>query len=72
MNTLPKLLTTGDLIELGIFTCIQSAATARYTGAGPRFLKLGDGRNGRIRYREQDVLEWLATRERQATTGSEV
>lgn len=72
MSNIPKLLTAADLVELGVFSCAQTAAEARYSGRGPKFLKLGEGRTGRIRYREQDVLEWLATRERTTTGESPV
>lgn len=34
----------------------------RSSGDGPPALKLGDGRNGTVRYRLADVLAWLETR----------
>lgn len=64
---MPKLLTTNDIVEMGIFASAQAAATARYMGNGPKFLKLGEGVRGRIRYRETDVMEWLDTRTRTST-----
>lgn len=65
--TMPNLLTAADLVAMGIYSSTQTAATARYKGTGPKFLKLGDGKGGRIRYREQDVLDWLESRTRTTT-----
>lgn len=64
---MPKLLTTRDLVEMGIFTTTAAAGEARYRGTGPKFLKLAEGRTGRIRYRETDVMEWLESCERTST-----
>lgn len=36
----------------------------RYLGQGPRAIKLGDGQTSSVVYPIQDVLEWLAERER--------
>jgi hypothetical protein len=38
----------------------QTARRQRMTGRGPRFLRLGTGPSGRVYYREEDVLRWLA------------
>lgn len=38
----------------------QTARRQRMTGRGPRFLRLGNGPSGRVFYKEEDVLRWLA------------
>ncbi|MCU1670612.1 MAG: hypothetical protein JWP40_3539 [Blastococcus sp.] len=43
----------------------QTLAHMRSRGDGPPYTKLSPGRGGRIRYRRQAVLQWLAERERQ-------
>lgn len=37
-------------------------------GHGPRFLRLGNGPSGRVYYREEDVLRWLAEQPTFAST----
>ena len=54
-----KLLTSKEYAaRLGIRP--QTARRQRMTGHGPRFLRLGNGPSGRVYYREEDVLRWLA------------
>lgn len=64
---IPKLYTVAELVEMGVFNSEQGAANERYKGTGPKFLKLGEGQNGRIRYSEDDVVEWLESRKRAGT-----
>jgi predicted site-specific integrase-resolvase len=40
----------------------------RCKGGGPKFLKFGEGRGGRVRYRPEDLAAWSAERERASTT----
>ncbi|MFM9723728.1 helix-turn-helix transcriptional regulator [Streptomyces scabiei] len=47
--------------ELGVST--QTLANWRWTGAGPRYTKLGDGRTSPVRYQRADVDAWLKARE---------
>ncbi|GGY27578.1 helix-turn-helix transcriptional regulator [Streptomyces collinus] len=55
-------LTPRDLAEeLGVST--QTLANWRWTGVGPRYTKLGDGRTSPVRYRRADVDAWLQARE---------
>lgn len=44
----------------------------RCAGEGPRFLRLGVGRNGRTVYSLADVDEWAASRAFQSTTEADV
>jgi predicted DNA-binding transcriptional regulator AlpA len=47
--------------ELGVSP--QTLANWRWSGIGPRYTKLGDGRTARVRYRRADVDAWLKARE---------
>lgn len=47
--------------ELGV--SLQTLANWRWSGVGPRYTKLGDGRTSPVRYRRADVDAWLAARE---------
>lgn len=38
----------------------QTARRQRMVGRGPRYLRLGGGPTGRVFYKEEDVLRWLA------------
>lgn len=42
---------------------LQTLANWRWSGVGPRYTKLGDGRSARVRYRRADVDAWLKARE---------
>jgi predicted DNA-binding transcriptional regulator AlpA len=42
-------------------------AVARMTGNGPRYLRIGR----LVRYRREDVEEWLASKERTSTSSSD-
>src|SRR5664279_4161861 len=54
-----RLLTSNEYAaRLGIRS--QTARRQRMTGRGPRFLRLGNGPSGRVFYKEEDVLRWLA------------
>lgn len=50
-----KLLTAKDLAKRWSIN-VQSLNNWRLKGRGPAFIKLGEGRNSHIRYREADVL----------------
>ncbi|MFF9117284.1 helix-turn-helix transcriptional regulator [Streptomyces massasporeus] len=47
--------------ELGV--SIQTLANWRWTGVGPRYTKLGNGRTSPVRYQRADVDAWLQARE---------
>lgn len=66
LDTLPELSTPKILSEtIGI--PLGTLAFWRHAGRGPRFLKLG----GRvIRYRKQDVSEWLNESVQETTGGA--
>lgn len=52
------MLTTTDLAErLGLRP--QTLRRWRWAGKGPRFVKLGPNRQGKVRYREADINTWL-------------
>ena len=55
MNTIPKMLTEADVVEM---TGLARGTLAyyRHAGTGPRSYKLGR----RVRYDEADVLAWIA------------
>lgn len=40
----------------------------RHLGRGPKFIKLGDGKNAAVRYRRGDLDAWLAEREFSSTS----
>lgn len=66
LDTLPELSTPKILSEtIGI--PLGTLAFWRHAGHGPRFLRLG----GRvIRYRKQDVAEWLSESVQETTGGA--
>jgi predicted DNA-binding transcriptional regulator AlpA len=49
----------------------QTLRRWRSEGRGPRFLRLGDPRRGRVRYARHDVAEWITARARDGA-GTEV
>lgn len=59
MSKKPKFLTTQQLTEL---TSISASwyEKARCRKTGPKYIKIGVGK---VLYREDDVLSWLATQE---------
>jgi predicted site-specific integrase-resolvase len=42
----------------------------RTKGKGPKYLKLGIGKQGKVRYRESDVEAWLAECEQDSTSSN--
>ncbi|QTP55429.1 helix-turn-helix domain-containing protein [Billgrantia sulfidoxydans] len=63
---LPKLMNQRELANyLGKSTAW--CERARWAGEGPRFIKLGR----HVRYRADDVLEWLEENARTSTTGGD-
>lgn len=38
---------------------VSTLKDKRWKGTGPRYIKLSPGRGGRIRYRREDVQQWL-------------
>ncbi len=52
--------------ELGLK--INKLAVWRMEGFGPRFVKLGDGSRAAVRYRRNDVDNWLNQRIRKSTS----
>jgi hypothetical protein len=53
--TLPELLSTGDLVRLGIFKTHQAAYAARHMGTGPEFFKVGQ----KLLYPKIGVIEFM-------------
>jgi hypothetical protein len=41
--------------------CTQTLAGWRFQGVGPRYLKLGHGKRGKIRYRLEDLDAYIAS-----------
>jgi hypothetical protein len=65
--TLDDLMTTAEaatFLRLSPNTLIQK----RWTGGGPKYLKLGDGKCAPVRYRKSDLTKWLAERQFTNTT----
>jgi predicted DNA-binding transcriptional regulator AlpA len=62
LTSLEKLYTPSELSEYLKFT-VATLAQMRYTGTGPTFIKLGH----QIRYRESDILAWMAARAKSRT-----
>lgn len=63
-----ELLTTHEAAaecKLSYNTFVQK----RWTGGGPKYLKLGDGKRAPVRYRRSDLMAWLT--ERQFTNTSQ-
>ena len=48
---------------------LQTLRAWRMTGKGPRYVRLGDNRLGRVAYRPEDVAAWIE--EHMATSTSE-
>lgn len=66
LDTLPEL-STPKILSEAIGIPLGTLAFWRHAGRGPRFLKLG----GRvIRYRKQDVSEWLSESVQETTGGA--
>ena len=66
LDTLPEL-STPKILSEAIGIPLGTLAFWRHSGRGPRFLKLG----GRvIRYRKQDVSEWLSESVQETTGGA--
>jgi len=55
-DQLRPLNTSEDLVELGLFRSLKTAANIRCAGGGPDFLRI---RGGGIRYPKEAVLKWL-------------
>jgi len=65
-----RLITTRDAaVHLGF--SVKTLERYRASGAGPRYIKLGSGRSGRVRYRRVDLEAWIA-KHRRASTGATV
>ncbi len=47
--------------EYGV--AVRTLANWRYLGIGPKFVKLTEGRSGRVRYPRTSVAAWIADRE---------
>ena len=58
MNTTTELLTPEQVSEI-LKVHVGSLERWRFLGEGPRFIKLGAKRRSPIRYRRQDVEDWL-------------
>lgn len=54
-GSLPDLLNTNDLINLGLYTSKNSAYSARVNGHSPDYIKIGR----RILYPKQSVIEFV-------------
>ncbi|MCW5602434.1 helix-turn-helix domain-containing protein [Nitrosomonas sp.] len=61
---LPRLMTQQELAEY-LSKSTAWCERARWDGSGPKFVKLGR----HVRYRAQDVLEWVNASERTSTQG---
>jgi len=57
-DSLPALLSTHDLINLGLYASIDAAYVARIRGQSPAFLKL----TRKILYPKQSVIEFIEQR----------
>ncbi len=55
---LPEFLSSGHLVQLGIYKSIDSAYQARINGYSPRFIKL----RHKVLYQKQAVIEFLEAR----------
>ena len=63
------LLTTKQLAELLQYSEAH-LARLRVEGGGPPFIKLGPGRQAKIRYRRTEVEKWLSEREFVSTSAA--
>lgn len=55
LDAYPPMLTTNDLLELGIFNSISGAAIMRYRGNGPKCVKIGRY----VLYPKENILDFL-------------
>ncbi|WP_372824780.1 helix-turn-helix transcriptional regulator [Polaromonas sp.] len=53
-----QMLTPQDVSHL-IKIAVGALENWRMAGKGPKFIRLGGGARGHIRYREQDVEDWM-------------
>lgn len=60
-------MTTVDLAAL-LHVSPKRIAEWRVEGAGPPYVKVGPGRNGRVLYRRSDIDEWANAQLRQSTS----
>lgn len=63
-DSLPELLSSQHLVELGLYASIDAAYLARLRSNSPDYLKL----KGKILYPKSNVLEFLEARMRQGST----
>jgi hypothetical protein len=68
INALPPLLSTQDLVELGIFKSSCAARCQRKRNIGPRYIRLS---KKVISYPREDVIKFLAERGYFAETRNE-
>ncbi|MFN9187504.1 MAG: helix-turn-helix transcriptional regulator [Betaproteobacteria bacterium] len=58
ITTAPDIMTPEQVAE-ALQVHIGTLERWRFLGQGPRFIKMGEGRRSAIRYRKQDVDDWL-------------
>lgn len=58
ITTAPDIMTPEQVAE-ALQVHIGTLERWRFLGQGPKFIKMGKGRRSAIRYRKQDVDDWL-------------
>jgi hypothetical protein len=62
---MPEILLDQSALSLRLNVAVRTLERWRVEGLGPAWLKVGRA----VRYREGDVEQWLASRERGSTSG---
>jgi predicted site-specific integrase-resolvase len=59
---MPEQMLTPAQVAAEYGVAVRTLANWRYLGIGPKFVKLTQGRSGRVRYPRSAVAAWLAAR----------
>jgi len=62
LDKYPELMSTQDLVDIGLYISIDATYHARMRKKGPDYIKVGEGRAGKILYPKCKVLEFLEAR----------
>ncbi|KAF2778583.1 helix-turn-helix domain-containing protein [Streptomyces sp. OM5714] len=63
---MPEQMLTPAQVAAEYGVAVRTLANWRYLGIGPKFVKLTQGRSGRVRYSRADVDAWISQQKGQA------
>ena len=64
-QALPPLASAHDLVKVGVYGSVKTAANDRWAGLGPEYIRL----QHRVRYPRSSVLTWLKKKARPMKAG---